>query len=198
MALFRKLLRRAFYAAAAVSTLLLLATLIVWPVSHYRRVHAAYDGSARYYLGADSGRAYFGYQRVFGYSSGWQFGASDLNLSNWRYLTWNAPETEWEITGATFLGVRWDPSLPGAEWTYRLVYIPFSYLVLVFSILPLLAFRSIRRRRRVARVGLCAKCGYDLRAHGPGDKCPECGTLVAPSTRRTSSSSSLSSSGDED
>jgi len=26
----------------------------------------------------------------------------------------------------------------------------------------------------------CRQCGYDLRAHKPGDKCPECGTLIPP------------------
>jgi len=27
-------------------------------------------------------------------------------------------------------------------------------------------------------MGICATCHYDLRAHKPGDKCPECGTLI--------------------
>ena len=34
-----------------------------------------------------------------------------------------------------------------------------------------------RKRRRIA-LGLCIHCGYDLRAHGPGQRCPECGTPV--------------------
>jgi predicted amidophosphoribosyltransferase len=38
-----------------------------------------------------------------------------------------------------------------------------------------------RRARRVAR-GLCATCGYDLRASG--ERCPECG-LVNPHVART-------------
>jgi ribosomal protein L32 len=53
--------------------------------------------------------------------------------------------------------------------------------ILLFSILPLLALRAISRRRKAANAaGLCPKCGYDLRAHHAGDKCPECGTLISP------------------
>lgn len=28
----------------------------------------------------------------------------------------------------------------------------------------------------------CMECGYDLRAHRAGAKCPECGTLIGPSS----------------
>ena len=38
--------------------------------------------------------------------------------------------------------------------------------------LRLLEFRRTRN--------LCMYCGYNLRAHRPGDKCPECGTLLIP------------------
>jgi hypothetical protein len=32
------------------------------------------------------------------------------------------------------------------------------------------------RSRHFQSRGLCTHCSYDLRAHRPGDKCPECGT----------------------
>jgi hypothetical protein len=39
------------------------------------------------------------------------------------------------------------------------------------------ARRAWRTARRT-RAGLCLACGYELRAHAPGDKCPECGTPI--------------------
>ena len=69
------------------------------------------------------------------------------------------------------------------DFLARFAAIPLSYLALMFSILPLLALRAIWRRRklaRIARLGLCGKCGYDLRAHASGEKCPECETVVGP------------------
>jgi len=31
---------------------------------------------------------------------------------------------------------------------------------------------------------LCVDCGYDLRAHQPGDRCPECGTVIPAETKQ--------------
>jgi hypothetical protein len=34
------------------------------------------------------------------------------------------------------------------------------------------------RRRRLPKEGHCRQCGYDLRAHAAGQRCPECGTMI--------------------
>ena len=44
------------------------------------------------------------------------------------------------------------------------------------ALVSLLCFSPHRRRKR-KKLGLCLKCGYDLRASK--DRCPECGTAFA-------------------
>jgi hypothetical protein len=58
--------------------------------------------------------------------------------------------------------------------------IPLWLLALLFGALatPWLMRASGRLRARGRRrSGLCAACGYDLRAHGGGERCPECGSM---------------------
>lgn len=45
----------------------------------------------------------------------------------------------------------------------------------------LLAYETARGLRYYRRLdtGACPTCGYDIRAHKPGDKCPECGIVIA-------------------
>jgi hypothetical protein len=52
---------------------------------------------------------------------------------------------------------------------------PHAALVFVLALYPLRFAWKIRRRRKRAKLGLCPRCGYDLRS-SPG-LCPECGTL---------------------
>lgn len=42
----------------------------------------------------------------------------------------------------------------------------------------------VHRHRRRPKAGLCPCCSYDLRAHAPGDKCPECGMVVPADIQR--------------
>ena len=74
---------------------------------------------------------------------------------------------------------RLPPALPDrldAEFT-----IAYWLLLPIALILPTIAFARYRRRRRRETNNLCPTCGYDLRAHNAGDRCPECGRVVTPS-----------------
>ena len=63
---------------------------------------------------------------------------------------------------------------PPSDFAYA-VWFPHWFLALLFAILPLMRLRSLLRKRRLNRIGLCQHCGYDLRA--TPDRCPECGHL---------------------
>lgn len=49
------------------------------------------------------------------------------------------------------------------------------FITIFFSI-ALLSFRHYQRITQ--SIGRCEICGYDLRAHQPGQRCPECGTEI--------------------
>lgn len=67
------------------------------------------------------------------------------------------------------------------EWRV-LAYVPHVYVAAILALWPAIRtvrrFNNWRRHRRFYRCGLCMNCAYDLRAHKPGDKCPECGTVI--------------------
>ena len=51
--------------------------------------------------------------------------------------------------------------------------IPFWVPTVLFGALVAPTFLSAHRRRKRKKLGLCIKCGYDLRVSK--DRCPECG-----------------------
>jgi hypothetical protein len=59
--------------------------------------------------------------------------------------------------------------------TYRSLRTNVIYAFCFTAIAPSVWFIFWRRRRKFARIGLCAACGYDLRATPA--RCPECGAV---------------------
>jgi hypothetical protein len=67
------------------------------------------------------------------------------------------------------------PQSPNPLMTYddHFVVFPAWLIVVVAAVLPARWLATSVRRRRASRLGLCLRCGYDLRASG--GRCPECG-----------------------
>ena len=70
-----------------------------------------------------------------------------------------------------------DPELDAA-----VLRVPYWLLLAATGALPIAGLLRAHQRRRAAREaalrGHCPVCGYDLRAHTRGERCPECGTAV--------------------
>jgi len=106
--------------------------------------------------------------------------------------TWCDGQFAWEFDFAGLMVARtwyaWRVN-PGeaSERPCHAVIIPFWWLTV-----PFIVWGSERwRRSRIQKQGLCLTCCYDLRAHHPGDRCPECGipvpaqsAIIPPDQRR--------------
>jgi hypothetical protein len=94
-----------------------------------------------------------------------------LIYSEWIEMT---RETDFSAMGVQFRGTR-NSFNGGWRWMTSL---PLTYVVIFSLAAPALYGIGVMRERRRIAVGLCSTCGYDLRAHRTGDRCPECGTMV--------------------
>jgi hypothetical protein len=92
-----------------------------------------------------------------------------------------AAATDRRLLGFRYFDVPRTASASGGVhywvWGIRYLTVPGWFLVLAFALPATMWLRHRRRQLRRASVGLCAACGYDLRASP--DRCPECGAAAA-------------------
>ena len=71
----------------------------------------------------------------------------------------------------------WRPAMSqGNAFWGRDILVPLWIPTVLFAAMFWWSFLPLRRRRKRKKLGLCRKCGYDLRASK--ERCPECGMLV--------------------
>ena len=115
----------------------------------------------------------------------------------WRWERWsNAYPWDEKDWPSRWGPLRWhfiDDNDPNGNYHYRIIAAPLWGVALAAAAWPLcsltLLIRRRRKRRRLARVGCCQQCGYDLRATAAADgpllaRCPECGADSDGSQRK--------------
>ena len=71
--------------------------------------------------------------------------------------------------------------LCGHDWSeliFNYGWMPMIYFFLPIELLFLALLVILPKPMAVTDAAICPKCHYDLRAHHPSDKCPECGTPI--------------------
>ena len=153
--------RRLFTGASVLSLILCLATVGLWVRSYWTR-----DSWGRFSNGI----------------CGCQFATNSGRLQ-WAWDTM-MPTRGW-LHSAEPASTTDDPWFAVHHYDFRpraeswFVFVPIALPAILFAVAPvwwLLGRRRTMRRRR--KLGVCDRCGYDLRA--TPNKCPECGRLASP------------------
>jgi len=74
----------------------------------------------------------------------------------------------WRLRGLRDFETKWLPSIGEYD-----LFIPLWIPSVLFSLVFAISYTPFHRRRKRKKLGLCVKCGYDLRASE--QRCPECG-----------------------
>ncbi len=105
--------------------------------------------------------------------------ASGLLRVSQSMLIYEESDPSWiglHSSGFSGFDTAWTPSYSynkNSRFRNWRLAIPFWIPTSLFSVILLPSFVQSYRRRKRKKLGLCVKCGYDLR--GSKDRCPECG-----------------------
>ena len=73
-------------------------------------------------------------------------------------------------------GWQWWPTYSRVRQGPTFVLIPLYLPMLLFGAWAAYFLHPVHRRRKRRKLGLCVKCGYDVR--GSAERCPECGERI--------------------
>ena len=175
---------RAIIACLTVTMLLKLLTILsliglllsvgLWGVSYFRfacylgddtRIIRCYEGQIEYYFRADG----FRYIPLCGLVN------RDYEVARmWGFAGFDGFQTKW-----------WPTYRSSPTNSYRRNFAPANIVVITVPCWPLTFLSGVfvivytvpsARRRKRKKLGMCVKCGYDLRASK--ERCPECGTSI--------------------
>ena len=180
-----------FHTAVTGSVLVLVCVLIAWPWSYFQKagISCSAGTGSDCIIASWAGRFVVVQESYEIFPPGIDCFSSPLQFKRswqeWSY--WDRP-VDSDFRKSSYLGCEYAVARVGkAAYPSAAILVPYSYLATLSAILPaagLVALLKRRRRLRRRAQGHCSACGYDLHAHNPGDKCPECGTLFATETRK--------------
>jgi hypothetical protein len=162
-----------------------------WVLGHVRHTGVGYDSisiaSAQGMFGVhlkrmtnegDSAEQAWQHQRNLPhFRPGWRMLVQDLRKVPPGPQRRYAGATDWSYHGFSLIWrVANHPPPDPTTLVTRAVAVPHWFAALVLSLPALLRFGRFIRGRRRQRRGMCAGCGYDLRA--TPEKCPECGRVI--------------------
>ena len=146
---------------SAAAVFVVCACLSVYPlfrINNGRLLEIGYSGTGRMEVRYKEGFFYHGYIFMYRHNmddreripvNGWEF--------DFRFIDRRRP--------------------PGKDFLAAISYEATFILLCLSGLLCWLRSRSIKANMEWMN-GLCPTCSYDLRAHAPGQRCPECGTLI--------------------
>lgn len=170
-----KMRRRLFQLAAIASLVICLAILALWGRSYWHLDAVdVFPTPQRFWSGMSAGGR-IEIRLIRADATYWAGRSADFSSGRLEQLGYSMGPFQWEAAGFAY-GKGIVPSGSSATLTARVFLVPHAFVAVTFAALPALWLRGVLRhrvrRRRIAG-GLCARCGYDLRA-SPGN-CPECG-----------------------
>ena len=165
----RRLLRHALTIWSAISLVLCVAVCVLWVRSY--RTHDMFDrivGDTCWGVSSNRGVISFVIEGP----------PSPRRAPDTGWLAVRADPGDWVPVRHRFAGVGWGlGKIAGVRC--RTLVVPTGYMAALLVLPALVLVARGRLSSRPARRGLCRSCGYDLRAHAKGERCPECGMAVA-------------------